>query len=173
MVELWKPVQNYEELYEVSNLGSVKSLERLAHTQQTEKKAHKIKERILKPGVNNQGYLTVSLSKQGKRKTFKIYRLVSEAFLGTKPKNYVTRHGAKGSQDNSVTNLSYGTYQDNERDKIRDKSSNHKFSEKEILEIRQIYREGQLNIKQLSVLYAVDHACMWKIIRYKSYKHVK
>ena len=172
MEEVWRPIKRYEGLYEVSNLGRVKSLERTICAKNTAK-PYTIKQRILKQAPNNQGYLTVALSKEGKSRTFKVHALVASAFLGKRPDKQEVRHGKGGKLDNSVQNLSYGTHEDNERDKIRDKTSNHKFSAGEILEIRQIHHEGQLNVSQLSVLYAVDKACIHKIVNYKSYKHVK
>ena len=172
MEEVWKPVKGYEGLYEVSNLGRIKSLERTTLAKNA-KKSYVVKQRILKQALNNQGYPTVCLSKNGKHNTFKVHAVVAPAFLKKKPNDQVVRHGAGGQLDNSVQNLSYGTHEDNERDKIRDKTSKHKFSAEEILEIRQIYREKQLNMRQLSILYDVDAGCIYKIVNYKSYKHVK
>ena len=172
MEEVWKPVKGYEGLYEVSSLGRIKSLERTTLAKNA-KKSYVVKQRILKQAPNNQGYLTVNLAKEGNRKTFKIHAVVAAVFLGEKPHQEEVRHGVGGRLDNSVQNLSYGTHEDNERDKIRDKTSNHKFSAEEILEIRQIYREKQLNMRQLSILYDVDAGCIYKIVNYKSYKHVK
>ena len=172
MEEIWVPVKGYEGLYEVSNFGQVKSLNRTI-TAKNGKKSYVVKGRLLKPGINSRGYLTVCLSKYGKHKTFKVHALVTTAFLGQRPNKIEVRHGIKGKLDNSVLNLSYGTHEDNERDKIRDKTSSHKFSAEEILEIRQIYCENQLNISQLSVLYAVCPSCICNIVNYKSYKHIK
>lgn len=172
MEEVWKTIKGYEGLYKVSNLGRVKSLERTI-SPRNGKKSYVIKQRILKQAPNNQGYLTVVLCKEGSCKTFKAHTIVASAFLGEKPNQKEVRHGAGGRLDNSVQNLSYGTHEDNEKDKIRDKTSNHKFSAEKILEIRQIYRERQLSTTQLSVLYAVDRACIYKIVNYKSYKHIE
>ena len=63
MEEVWKEIENYEELYWVSNLGRVKS-----------------KRKILKP-INSE-YLKVGLSKNGIQTTKYIHRLVAETFLG-------------------------------------------------------------------------------------------
>lgn len=74
MNEIFKDVPGYEGLYQVSNLGRVKSL-------------HYQKEKILKPSEQKWGYLNVHLCKNGKRRTFKIHRLVAESFL-LNPNNY-------------------------------------------------------------------------------------
>jgi mevalonate pyrophosphate decarboxylase len=65
-METWKPIPNYEGLYEVSNLGNVKSL-------------RFNKEKILKPSKNNNGYFFVGLCKNCKSKTRTIHQLVAEA----------------------------------------------------------------------------------------------
>ena len=69
--EIWKPIKDYEGLYEVSNLGRVKSLN---YNRTGE-------ERILKPYKNKRNYLKVNLSKNGKCKQFLVHRLVAETFI--------------------------------------------------------------------------------------------
>ena len=69
--EIWKPIKDYEGLYEVSNLGRVKSLNYRGTG----------KEKILKNSECNNGYLLIGLVKNGKLKTFYVHRLVAEAFI--------------------------------------------------------------------------------------------
>ena len=95
--EIWKPILNYEGLYEVSNWGRVKSLKFG-------------KERILKPGTNKYGYLIVILCKNGKVKSFSVHRLVAEAFLPN-PHNYpCVNHKDECKTNNNVNNLEWCTY---------------------------------------------------------------
>ena len=75
MKEIWKTIQGYENKYEVSNLGRVKSLERI------DRYNRKIEEKILAPRKHTGGYLRVQLS----RKDFYIHRLVAQAFI---PKSF-------------------------------------------------------------------------------------
>ena len=67
MQEIWKDIPNYEEMYQVSNYGRVKSLKYN-------------KEKILKPCVDRYGYLYVKLCKNGKGKSHTIHRLVLKTF---------------------------------------------------------------------------------------------
>ena len=67
-IEIWKDIEGYEGLYQVSNLGRVKSL-----------KFNKIK--ILSQGISGSGYKIVSLSKENQRKIFLVHRLVAMAFV--------------------------------------------------------------------------------------------
>lgn len=72
MTEIWKEVKGYEGLYEVSNLGRVRSLDYLHTGQKRLLKLHKNKKN---------GYLYVQLCKNGKATTKRVHRLVAEAFL--------------------------------------------------------------------------------------------
>jgi hypothetical protein len=92
--EIWKAVKNYEGIYEVSNLGNVRSL-------------HFNKQKILKPAINGRGYLHVVFSKNGKYKTFYIHQLVAMCFLehercGMK---IVINHKDKNQKNNHIDNL--------------------------------------------------------------------
>lgn len=69
--EIWKDIEGYEGLYQVSNLGRVKSLGN----------NKKRKDKILKPITLKTGYLQVDLCKDGKRKLYYIHRLVAQAFV--------------------------------------------------------------------------------------------
>ena len=75
MKEIWKPVEGYEGLYQISNLGRVKSLKRRT------KSGFYNRIMMLKPSEHTDGYLQVVLYKNGQRKTYKVHRLVANAFL--------------------------------------------------------------------------------------------
>ena len=76
--EIWKDIKGYEGLYQVSNLGKVKALARERNNQYSNK------EIILKQSEDGKGYLQVILNKNGKRKGFKVHKLVTNAFLDKK-----------------------------------------------------------------------------------------
>ena len=99
--EIWKPKKDYEGLYEVSNLGRVKSL--------GNGKSINSKEGILKPGKIKQGYLQVTLCKNRKQKRFLVHRLVAEAFLPNPENLPFINHKDEDKTNNSVDNLEYCT----------------------------------------------------------------
>lgn len=82
LVEVWKPIMGYEGLYEVSNLGRVKSLDR---TYTTKNKWGDMQYtqigKLKKIRKNIDGYCVVQLSKNGKQKEYKVHRLMCQAFL--------------------------------------------------------------------------------------------
>ena len=97
IIEEWKPIVGYEELYEVSNMGRVKSLN-YNHTKQ---------EKILKFGKRPNGYLYVNLWKDKKRKPCSIHRLVATAFIPN-PNNLETvNHKDECKTNNCVDNLEW------------------------------------------------------------------
>ena len=102
MNEIWKPIKDYEGLYEVSNLGRVKSL----NYKRTGK------EKILKNSERN-GYLVVSLVKNGKLKQFYVHKLVAEAFILNPENKPCIDHINTIRNDNRIENLRWVTYKEN------------------------------------------------------------
>ena len=103
--EIWKPVTNYEGLYEVSNLGRVRSLD-FKRTG---------KERVLKPGTDTKGYLRVILYKNGEKAIKKVSRLVAEAFIPNPENKPTVDHINKQRDDDRVENLQWFTYGENNK----------------------------------------------------------
>ena len=116
-MEEWREIEGYEGLYQVSNLGRVKSL-----------KNHKgtYREKILKPTSDKLKYERVALYKNGKQKRFQIHRLVATAFI-LNPNNLpCVNHIDENPSNNHVSNLEWCTYEYN----INYGSRNKKVSEK-------------------------------------------
>lgn len=109
MDEIWLPVVEYEGLYEVSNLGRVRSLDRIDVV------SRRLKGRVLKQALNSRGYLHVVLCNV-KPKTHLVHSLVAVSFIGPRPDGHDVCHGPAGKLDNSVENLSYGSRRKNSAD---------------------------------------------------------
>ena len=102
MIENWKPVLGFEGLYDVSDLGRVKTLER--KTLMPTGGIRISNERILKPSKIGAGYLSVVLCKNFEQKRYKVHRLVFEAFNGKT--NLQIDHILEGNKlDNRLCNL--------------------------------------------------------------------
>lgn len=92
--EEWKDITGYEGLYQVSNLGRVKSIG-----------YGKIK--LLNPGTVGNGYLMVILYKDGKHKTFLVHRLVALAFIPNTENLPQVNHKNEDKTDNRACNLEW------------------------------------------------------------------
>ena len=80
--EVWKTIYGFEGLYEVSNYGRVKSLEREVENKRYSKKLTKfVPSRILKQTVSKKGYYRVGLSRNGNTKRIAVHVIVAKAFL--------------------------------------------------------------------------------------------
>lgn len=113
----WKPVSGYEGIYEVSDDGRVRSLDRVA-PHKTSQRRWEGRELVAAPGSKN--YLTVSLCFGGSQKTFHVHRLVCEAFHGPRPFTTAQVRHLDGDQRNNVAaNLAWGTAADNMQDRLR------------------------------------------------------
>ena len=112
MKEIWKDIKGFEGLYQVSNLGNIRSLDKYVNNRF---KNILRKGKILKPSKKINGYLQVVLVKNGKRYTKTVHRLVAETFIPN-PKNYpVINHKNECKSDNNVLNLEWCTISYNTR----------------------------------------------------------
>ena len=107
--EEWRDIKGYEGLYQVSNIGRVKSLERIF----IDKRGHRqhIKERVLKPSITR-GYLQVILYNSSK-KNFFVHRLVCEAFHENPENKLQVNHINEDKADNRACNLEWVTAKEN------------------------------------------------------------
>lgn len=107
-MEEWKDIKGYEGLYQVSNEGKIKSVERniIGKNQHSEHIRH-LKEKILKPFMGDKRHLKVRLHKDGIDNDLFVHRLVAEEFI-TNPNNYdVVHHIDNNPENNSVENLEW------------------------------------------------------------------
>jgi hypothetical protein len=140
--ERWLPVPEWE-LYEVSDLGRVRSL-------------HGGKGKGKRGGLIRQGrlagypYLGVMLCRDGQKTRRLVHQLVMGAFVGLPPEGREVRHGPGGALDNRLVNLSYGTRKENMADKVRDGTLVYgegivgsRLTEQVVIECRRRYAAGE------------------------------
>ena len=113
-MEIFKPVRGYSGLYEVSNKGRVRSLDRIGID------GRRLRGKMMRPNVHPaKGYVRAHLYRGGTSRLIEIHRLVAEAFYGMVPKDCVVCHNNGVPGDNRVENLRIDTHQGNMLDVAR------------------------------------------------------
>lgn len=109
MEEIWLDIVGYEGMYQVSNIGRVKSLERY---RSNHGKQQLVLESIKSTRKDKQGYLLLDLYKDNKQKTVRIHRLVAEHFLDNPDKKETVNHIDGDKENNNVENLEWATFKE-------------------------------------------------------------
>ena len=127
MEEIWKDIEGYEGLYQVSNYGNIKSLSKVVKNAYG---VHRTEDKILKPQTKKDGYLQIQLSKNGKQKHYKVHRLVALTYIAN-PNNYpCVNHKDENKSNNHVSNLEWCTYEYNTNYGTRNKRASEKLKGK-------------------------------------------
>jgi len=157
----WKPIVNYEGLYEVSDTGLIRSL--------NYKNSNNIKN--LKPAFDAKGYLRTALTKNGKTKTIKLHREIAKAFILNLENKPQVNHINGIKNDNRVVNLEWCTNKENiihayKNNMITilsgDEHNNTKYSEILCLEMKKRLQNGESKRK-----IAKEYKCDRSIFRRK------
>ncbi len=109
-METWKPVTGYEALYEVSDLGRIRSMDRICQHKNGATSTRR--GRILKPALRA-GYPFINLCLDGIHRQVHVHRLVAEAFCPKEPGNEVVNHLDGDKTNNHAANLEWTTHQGN------------------------------------------------------------
>jgi len=114
MEEIWKDIDGYDGIYQVSNLGRVKSLERTVNSSCRVGGVRTIKEKIFKEVTKNR-YVYISLSNNGIDKKHYVHRLVATAFIPNLEHRKEVNHKNGIKSDNRIENLEWATPSENQK----------------------------------------------------------
>lgn len=151
MKEIWNDIKEYKGLYQISNFGRVKSF-------------YNNKEgSILKPYMNNYGYMSVKLYKNKISKNFKIHKLVAETFIPNINNYPCINHKDENKQNNKVDNLEWCTYKYNNNYGTMQKRKALKQSKK----INQYDLDGKFiktwnGMREIERELHINNVCIWK-----------
>lgn len=163
--EIWKDIPDYIGVYQVSNLGRIRSLDRYIERG----KSGFFKEgQIQKLQNNGNGYLYKQLKYKGKHRNFYIHRLVLMVFVGERPDGMVICHKDGDITNNKLSNLRYDTPLENNIDQFRHGVEKGKLSNDDVLKVRQMYKDGY-KTKEISEFFNVGKWVIQRIKNGKSY----
>lgn len=180
---VWKPVLGYEDYYEISNEGEVRSLNRTVIT--TNRNSYLRKGKVMSKIQDKFGYLSVGLTLNSKTKLIKIHRLVALAFISN-PENKLTVNHKDGNKlNNNVDNLEWSTYSENSKhafdnglnnildrrySETKENNPNSKLTQEQVKEIRNKYVPYTCSAKKLANEYGVSQSCIEHILNNRSWK---
>ena len=161
--ELWLPVVGYEDHYEVSNFGRVRSVPRVVEGRwgPTKRLGCML---AIKPA--NGRYLKVSLCKDGVLTQHQVHRLVLLAFVGEPPKGFVCDHIDCDIRNNSLTNLRWLSSADNAR-----RRASTKLSKELVINIKNASKQGRLP-KEIAEAFEVPVQQVYQIANGRRWKDV-
>lgn len=125
MNEEWRPIPGYEGIYQVSNLGRVRSLDRRTWNPRGRGFWASLKGQDLRAVSLPTGHLYVKLLRDGQASQRQIHRLVLEAFVGPCPDGLEACHGDGDPTNNALPNLRWDTRSANLRDAVRHGTHHH------------------------------------------------
>lgn len=186
VVEEWRPVVGYEELYSVSSLGRVRS--------EGGGQGRLSCPLLMVAAINPNGRERLTLCKNGKKTYHSVHKLVAEAFLGPRPSGLVVNHKDGCRRNNRAANLEYLTSAENEehakqhglkasglrsgrytKPEQTPRGSRHwkaKLNEQDVQEIKRLLVEGDLTQRAISKQFGVDHTVIYKIKHNVIWRHV-
>ena len=166
-MEIWKAIKGFEEQYEVSNIGNIRSIDRIVK-HYIEGVTRKYKGASKNIRLNDKGYFRCNLKKDGKRFDFTTHRLVAEAFIPNEESKPVVNHKNGIKTDNRVENLEWCTISENVIHATKNRLIKTKLTDKEALEIF----NSLLSTRKLGEIYKVHASIIWRIKNKKAYKHL-
>lgn len=176
--ERWLPVVGFEGLYEVSDLGRVRSLPRYIEQMGRWGKpmSRWMKGGILALGPHTGGYNAVHLYKDGRQRATVLHIVVAEAFLGPRPAGMEVLHNDGDKKNCAVGNLRYGTKLENEADKelhgTRLRGEKHVSAKLTEADVKKIRASVGIPQQDLADHYGCTFSNISAIQLRKSWKHV-
>ena len=170
--ELWVDIVNYEGLYQVSNLGRVRSLDRVIKRSNGSNLT--LKGRVRKLSDDTRGYLAVRLSNKDGGSNKKVHKLVLSMFSTKLCEDYQINHINGVKYDNRLKNLEWCTASENSQhahDAFLKTPTSKKLTNYEVVAIKKLLRL-KTSIREIADLFKMSISTIYDIKNKKSWKHI-
>ena len=175
-MEIWKDIEGYENSYQVSNFGQVRTKNRLIFNPLS--KTYYEKNQIILKQYLSLGYKRTILCKNGKSKNAAVHRLVAQTFIPNPENKPQVNHINGIKTDNRIENLEWCTASENGLHAYktglnkptyhkRDNLSITKLKETDVLNIKKLYNGN--NITYIKTIYNVNYSTIYRIIHGRKY----
>jgi hypothetical protein len=180
LVEDWRDVVGYEDRYEISNFGNLRSKSYLKKGRNVNGEFSFITQpRLMKPTVNGNGYLSVYLSRDGESANFVIHRLVAITFLENPDNLPVVNHKDCDKTNNRVDNLEWCTQQHNvkhsyesgTKTNLGDKHPRRVLNSEIVCKMRKMFSEG-IGVQKIADHFGFRYDTTKSAITGKNWGHV-
>jgi hypothetical protein len=166
-MENWLPVVGYEEYYEVSDCGRVRSLERIFFDRRGARKHYK--SRILKTAIKD-SYPEVTLCINYEKDRRRVHDLMAAAFIGPRPSGMYVCHNDGVKDNNKINNLRYDTPGSNSVDTIYHGGRSYTLSVNDVLKIRNM--SATMSGYKIARMFGVNSSTIYAILHGKRWSHV-
>ena len=175
--EKWKAIKGYEGLYEVSDLGNIRSIGRYTPARSGSCKFQK--GMVRKLSFIPKRYVCATLSKEGVPRTFDIHRLVAKAFIPNPDNLPEVDHKDNNKHNNRVDNLQWISRLGNAQKAVAsglqprgDRCSNAVATEEIVLKIRKLYATTVPSQLKLEKMFGISRGAIWYIVNRKTWRHI-
>jgi hypothetical protein len=172
--ETWKPIKGWEGLYEVSDLGRVRSFQRAKQGQPPA---------VLESHPNRNGYIRVRLFRNGQRQYGSVHRLVCQAFRGEALPGMQVNHIDGNKANNRLDNLEYATPRENNLHALYqlgkletlprgEANKAAKLTEADVIQLRELWASGNVRRRELAEMFSISETSIRRIVSGQGWKHV-
>ena len=168
--EIWKDIDGYEGYYQVSNMGRVRSVDRVV--EHPTNGARVLNGKLRKLKLHRSGYHHLGLTKDGETKYRLVHRLAAQAFIPNPESKPQVNHIDGVKTNNNVSNLEWATHKENTVHAVENKLIKTKLNKEDVIAIRLLYSKGKHKLRDISSLFNVHYSTISEIVNGVSWKHI-